>query len=134
MPAAGAAAAADAGPPAEIASMPTPGAAPGPPPPPPAPPVADPLPAETGIAGTWRLADTSSGVSQVSIAASGGGYVLDGMGPQIRLEQDGDSYFGEGAVLFGQGDHSIVLQQRGSQIELRAEHPGGGSFTTMLMR
>jgi hypothetical protein len=96
--------------------------------------VAPPPPPAQGIAGSYRLADTSSGVSQVTITELGGRLTLTGMGPAIVLEQDGDNYFGEGAVLFGQGDHQIRLNRRGSSWELLAQHSGGGSFTTRLVR
>lgn len=132
--------ASDAVPPTSVPAIevPSPYPAAAPPPEEPAaslPPVQEaPPPVETGIGGTYQLADTSSGVSRVLIAISGGRTTLTGMGPPILLEQDGDTYFGEGAVLFGQGDHQIRLRPRGNGLELFAQHPGGGSFTTLLLR
>lgn len=97
-------------------------------------PVAPAVPAPQGLAGTYRLADSSSGVAEVTITSSGGRFTLTGIGPPILLEQDGNSYFGEGAVLFSKGDHQIRLEESGGTLRLSAEHPAGGSFSTTLTR
>lgn len=86
-----------------------------------------------GVAGTYRLADTSAGAREVTITNSGGRLVLTGLGEAILLEQDGDTYFGEGATLFGQGGHQIRLQQKGNQLELTGYSEQGQEFTTMLV-
>ncbi len=103
----------------------------------PAMPVAQaPAPApSTGIGGTYRLQDTSSGVRSVSIMpGANGALVISGFGQPVTLQRDGDSYFGEGATLFGQGGHLLKLTPQGNGFRLDAQHPSGGQFSTVLVR
>lgn len=102
---------------------------------PPASPASPPASYSTGITGVWQFSDKSSGVSQISISASGGGYILSGMGGPVFLEDGGNgSYYGSGATLFGQDSHNIEIRQTGSGYQLLASHPSGGSFATSLTK
>ncbi len=89
---------------------------------------------DEGLSGSWTLQNTSSGTSQVSLQQSGSHYVLTGMGPEIVLQPSGDSWIGQGAVLFGQGGHQIRLTPQAGGISLQASNSTGGSFTTMMVR
>jgi hypothetical protein len=89
---------------------------------------------EQGVAGDWTLQDMSSGVAEVTITETGGATTLTGMGSAIMLERDGDTYYGDGATLFGKGGHQIRLVHEGNQIQFTATHPEGGSFSTLLVR
>lgn len=94
---------------------------------------APPPPAEpVSLAGTWLLQDTSSGVSRVTIREQGNSTILSGMGPDILLQQAGNAWIGEGAVLFGQGGHTIRLVLQGNTIALSARNSSGGSFSTVM--
>jgi hypothetical protein len=89
---------------------------------------------QSGVVGTWRLADPSSGASQVTIRQSGSSYVLSGLGQDVLLEQSGNTWFGEGAVLFGQGGHQLRLTSQGDRMLLQASNGSGGSFWTTMVR
>ena len=87
------------------------------------------------IGGTYRLQDTSSGVSSVSITPGPNGTLtISGFGRPISLQRSGDSYIGEGATLFGIGGHLLRLRQVGNSLRIEAEHPEGGRFATTLVR
>ena len=60
--------------------------------------------------------------------------ILSGMGPDIVLEQAGNTWLGSGAVLFGKGGHTIRLTMQGSTIQLDARNSSGGSFRTVMQR
>lgn len=94
------------------------------------------VPTQAGVrrtlAGRYRVADTSAGAQEVTITESGGRLVLNGLGQPIALEQQGETYVGEGATLFGKGGHRVQLRQRGDQIELIGENSEGQEFTTTL--
>jgi len=87
------------------------------------------------IGGTYRLQDTSSGVTSISITPGANDTLtVQGFGRPITLQRDGNSYIGEGATLFGQGNHLLRVTQVGNGLRVEAEHPSGGRFATALVR
>jgi len=98
-------------------------------------PVSSPAPSSASIGGTYRLQDTSSGVSTISITQGANNTLtVNGFGRPITLQRSGDSYIGEGATLFGQGNHLLRVRTVGNGLRVEAEHPSGGRFTTMLVQ
>jgi hypothetical protein len=91
---------------------------------------------ESRVGSNWRpvTVDPESGVSNVVIYKEGNQYLLRGMGPNIPLRVEGNHAYGTGGVLFGTGNHDIVMSIQGENIHLEATHPNGGTWSTMLVR